>query len=109
MPTTDLYTSKVSALCENNPSFQQFAVSIAKQARTSLRDRYLPQDFLKHVEESYQLIKHDAYLQIQATEKGVVVHSIMKDQPFIVDTLRMHLLMSLTVIQSNSIQKSGLN
>ena len=93
MPTTDLYTSKSLHYVKTIHPFS----SSLKALPNKQEHHYGTAIFLKifqHVEESYQLIKHDAYSQIQATEKGVVVHSIMKDQPFIVDTpecISMHL------------------
>ena len=82
MPTTDLYISKISSLSESNPSFQQFAISIAKQTRTSLRERFLPQDLLAHFEESFQHIQKESHLEITVLEfyQGflwAVLHQIM--------------------------------
>ena len=78
---------------QKTPILVSYAVAIARQLRASTRNRYSTQTIVEHIMNTLEVVLHKT-VQItvrELSENKRVVCVNLPDQPFIVDTMRMHL------------------
>ena len=91
------YTQKMLSFFSdsNDSGLKSFIDSAGLQLRAPMRSRYEPEQAAVFLKESFALLcehkQKDISTHITPSERGFILHNIMLDQPFIVDTIRMQL------------------
>ncbi|MEC7987687.1 MAG: NAD-glutamate dehydrogenase domain-containing protein, partial [Myxococcota bacterium] len=91
------YTHKMlrSVTSMKNDLYKSFLNCAGLQLRAPTRARHSPENCASLLLASYELLlKHtskEISIEITQTDRGYVFQTVMDDQPFIVDTIRMHL------------------
>jgi glutamate dehydrogenase len=72
-----------------------FAEAVGKQMRAPLRSKYSTEKASEVIKESYhRTVTRDIekpFVELEPSDKGAILYSVMPDQPFIVDTIRLQL------------------
>ena len=93
---TNSMLQKILSSYNDDPIFRNFSQALVSQIRTSILARSNKQRLASLIQESYNKSKlrkpSEVVLTLEVHESKVILHSIMDDQPFIMDTLRMHLI-----------------
>ncbi|MAA78611.1 MAG: hypothetical protein CL916_05080 [Deltaproteobacteria bacterium] len=91
------YTQKMLSFFSNSndSGLKSFIDSAGLQLRAPIRSKYKPEQTAVFLKESFELLcshnQEDISTHITPSERGFILHNIMLDQPFIVDTIRMQL------------------
>ena len=91
------YTQKMIRVFSdtNDSGLKSFIDSAGLQLRAPMRTRHAPEQTALFLKESFDLLcaheDNDISTHITPSDRGFVLHNLMLDQPFIVDTIRIQL------------------